>query len=233
MRWAVDILTPIEGHNNRYGLDCRPYLGRASDGADTLVVRRAALEKATIGESGRLYVLTRRGGGAQILLGSGLPELPTDEHSELRELVTRAFYVSETSSLSTPGNTVPSLRMKTLVGGGRGPRIADQEVLPGVEDLQVEFGVDLDPIDAASSGTIDLYVPPESGVLDPEDASFAADARILAVRVWLRLRSELPDHRSRTQVSYQYSDREFAATSDTYRRDLVSTTLYVYNASTM
>ena len=52
--------------------------------------------------------------------------------------------MSRDSTISEADNPVPSLRVKTLTGGSRGPRVVDQEVLPGVEDLQIRLGVDTD-----------------------------------------------------------------------------------------
>ena len=94
------------------------------------------------------------------------------------------YYVSPTSTL---GAGIPSLRRKRLVNG---PQVIDEEVLPGVEDMQVELGVDTDPFGAATRGSINRYVNPGAPMLDPASPLFDPNAQILAVRVWFRIRAE-------------------------------------------
>jgi len=223
--WAISLDTPLGGQNDDYGLDCPPYAGRATSGADVLVIRRASLDVASSKESGRLYLLTNRAGGGRLLVGD-TPSTPFDgEDIDTRELVARAFYVSDTSSLSTAGNRVPSLRMKTLIGGNRGPRIADEEVMPGIEDLQVELGIDTN-----ASGAVDRYVQPDDAILSHDAAPGGRPPSILAVRVWLRTRAERRDTTLRGETRLEYAGRSYTAPQDQYRRDLVSTTFHVPNA---
>ena len=55
--------------------------------------------------------------------------------------------------------------MTTLVPSSS--RIVDQEVAPGVENMQLQFGVDVD-----QDNTVDRYVNPGDAILDPLDAAF-------------------------------------------------------------
>ena len=89
---------------------------------------------------------------------------------EIRDLVTSVYYVA-----AAPGEgSAPALRRKTLV---KGPRLIDEEIAPGITDLQVQFGVDLDP--PGTPANVDAYV-------HPDDARIGQPgSRVLAVRVWL------------------------------------------------
>jgi hypothetical protein len=59
-----------------------------------------------------------------------------------------------------------------------GNRIEDQEIIPGVENLQVQFGIDIAPVD----GQIDMYVNGDDPRIDT--------GSIISTRLWLLVRSE-------------------------------------------
>ena len=125
------------------------------------------------------------------------------------------------------GTNVPSLRMKTLVSGGT---IEDQEVLPGVEDMQVQLGVDTDPVGGVNRGSIDRYVNPGDPIVTPGEPGFLPDAEILAVRIWLRIRAERQEVGFTDTSTYVYADQNVAAPNDGFRRVLVTKTIYLRNA---
>src|SRR5690606_29311125 len=136
--WTIHLDAPIDGTNNGYAWDCEAYGNEPAPDADTLVVRRVA-EEPDAPAAGRLQVQSARFLDSELFVGAGVPAGFTTESSETYRLVVNGYYVSKTSTLSTPDNLVPSLRVKTLIDG---PKIEDREVLPGVEDMQVQFGID-------------------------------------------------------------------------------------------
>ena len=233
--WAIDLDAPVAGTNNGFGwTGCVPS-GRAQPGADTLAIRRTGEVPTPPGATrrGTLYVRTARFGPGTIFDGvTPPPESPADPPLQSRyfQLLSRGYYVSRRSSLDTPGNPVPSLRMKTLAGSSSGPRIVDQEVVPGVEDLQVQFGVDKDQFGELGRGSVNLYVNPENPLLDPDDPAFLPEARVLAVRVWLRVRAERPEQGFSDTEEYVYADQNTAAPHDAYRRIVVTRTIQLRNA---
>jgi type IV pilus assembly protein PilW len=133
--------------------------------------------------------------------------------------VVNGYYVHTQSS--TLGNSVPSLRMKTLVAGGA---IEDREVMAGVEDIQVQLGIDTDAPGAAERGAIDRYV-------DPGDPLLATSV-IVAVRLWLRVRAERIENGFTDTETYRYADENAGPFLDSFRRIVVSKTVYVRNART-
>ncbi|MGB7216313.1 MAG: PilW family protein [Gammaproteobacteria bacterium] len=222
--WTVNLDAAIDGTNNVYGWSCTPYAGAgAMAGSDTLVVRRVE-EAPGAPAPNRLQVQSARFQEGELFVGPDVPEGYSSETSATYRLVVNGYYVSPTSSLSTADNPVPSLRVKTLIDG---PRIEDREVLPGVEDMQVQFGIDTDPPDTPGRGAIDRYVNPGDPLLD---RSTYPDVRVLAVRVWLRIRSERPEPDFTDSSSYAYADRSDDAPNDGYRRIVVSKTIYLRNA---
>ena len=167
--FAVNLAVPVDGRNNRYSLACTPYRSPRV-GSDVLIVRRAA-GQISLPTDGRLQVHTSLSGGA--LSADGIPPSDLVAPLETRDLVVSAYYVSRASS-NGPG--VPGLRRKILRNG---PRMVDEELMPGIEDLQIQFGVDLDPPGDPGRGSVDLWV-------NPEDARLTSTgARVAAARVWL------------------------------------------------
>ncbi len=229
--WTINVAEEVNGTNNGYRWTC-PAFGRAAQpAADSFVVRRVSVNPvAPPLEGGTLYVQSARFQDSQLFVGPSVPAgyLPTT--SQTHRLIVNGYYVSAHSSLDTPGNSVPSLRVKTLVGGARGPRIVDQEVLPGVEDFQVQFGVDTDVIGTAARGSINRYVNPDDPVLDLFSAAYNPDATILAVRIWVRLRAERPENGFTDTMSYTYADQYVPAPNDRFRRTVISKTIYLRNA---
>jgi type IV pilus assembly protein PilW len=229
--WAINLNEEVGGTNNAYGWACAAN-GGAQANADTLVVRRVS-EDPVVPQAGTMYVQSARFQDGQIFVGAVVPPgfLPAPL-SQTHQLMVDGYYVSPTSTLSTPGNNVPSLRVKTLIGGAGGPSIQDQEVLPGVEDMQVQFGVDTDLDGAVNRGTIDRYVNAGDPIITPGNPAFLPDAQILAVRIWLRLRAERPENGFTDVTNYVYADQNVAAPNDSFRRSIVSKTIYLRNART-
>jgi type IV pilus assembly protein PilW len=101
------------------------------------------------------------------------------------EIQVHAWYLDQSSSAVT----VPSLRRYALVDGGL---LQNQEIIPGVEDFQVELGVDRD-----GDGIIDGFVTPDA----------ARNQHVLAVRFQLVVRSALREPGSDTIWRRQTAER--------------------------
>jgi type IV pilus assembly protein PilW len=230
INWLIDLDNAVAAANNGspWPWACAGQSVQAS--SDTLVVRRVAQDMVAAAalQPNALYIQSGRFQDGQIFVGgAGVPAGFVPATSESHKLVVHGYYVSTTSSLSTPGNLVPSLRMKTLQDDGR---IVDQEVLPGVEDMQVEFGLDTDPFGTANRGSIDRYVNANDPIIDPTSATFNPDAQILAVRIWFRIRAERTENGYTDNTVYQYADQNVGPIGDGYRRTVVSKTIYLRNA---
>jgi type IV pilus assembly protein PilW len=228
--WSVNVEAEVAGTNNAYGWPDCPAFGAAQATSDTLTVHRVAEDATLVPQANTLYVQSARFEDSQIFVGPGIPAGYLPATSATHQLVANGYYVSQNSTLDLAGNNVPSLRMKTLIGGAAGIQVVDQEVLPGVEDMQIQFGVDTDALDAPDRGAIDRYVNPNDPILIPGNPAFLDDAEILSVRVWLRLRAELPERGFTDATNYVYADQNVAAPNDAFRRVLVSKTIYLRNA---
>lgn len=160
--WSIDLDAALQVWSAGWPLACRPYRG-ASPLGSVLVLRRVSSEPGDP-EAGVLQVQADYWGGRLVAAGEAVPP-----GHEGRDLVARAYYVSPHS---TGAARQPSLRRKTLQ---RGPRVVDEEVMPGIAALEVLLGVDHDAPGAPGHGLPDAFVAPES-----------ASGPVVAVRITLR-----------------------------------------------
>jgi type IV pilus assembly protein PilW len=220
VNFALDVSMPVQGSNGSFALGrdaqaaCRPYQSGAAGGADTLTVRRADLREAAP-EANRLQIFASRFTAltAQQLFFDGRAPGPIDENHRVHDFLVRSYYVAR-DAVGRRG--FPALRVKSLSRSGSAVAFAEDEVMPGIEDMQVQFGI--------GEGAAMRYVNP--------DAPELAQARVLAVRVWLRVRAEEADHAFVDARTYRYSDVEYtAAGADRhFRRAVIQRTVAVRNA---
>ncbi|MBT8132048.1 MAG: PilW family protein [Gammaproteobacteria bacterium] len=214
--WSTDVGASLRASNNEDpDLDCinaASYLANT----DTLELRHASgrtIETLDL-EPGRLYVRTHEAGLGNLFFGTNQPPIVGGQNNEV---IAHIYYIRPFSTASGDGR--PSLRRRglTLVSGA--PRVVDQEVISGIEDLQVQFGVD-----ANGDGSVNRYVDPDNPVLN-------GAVRVLAVRVWLRVRADRPEAGFTDNRTYTYADQNFTPTGDdaAFRRLLLSRTIFLRN----
>jgi prepilin-type N-terminal cleavage/methylation domain-containing protein len=222
--WTIDFENSIGGTNNRYTWTC-PAFGAVEANADTIVVRRVSEDPVAALQAGRLYLQSARQMPSELFVGTAIPAAFTPATSQTFQVIAHGYYVSRNSAVDTPGNPVPSLRRQTSSGGVT----SNDEILPGVEDMQIQFGVDTDPEGDVNRGTVNRYVNPEDPIITPGNAAYIAWAEIVAVRVWLLIRSERVENGYTDTNMYTYGDRVYTP-NDGFRRALVSKTIYLRNA---
>ena len=219
--WALDLARPLGGNNNGYGLACLA-TGTGQANSDVITTRRATVAAMPL-EAGRLQIQSTRLQG-QLFTDGAIPTGYSVADSQTHNLLVNSYYVA-TSSTLIPG--VPTLRRKSLVGGAGGPTIVDQEVAPGVENIQLQLGVDVN-----QDNTVDRYVNPGDPILDPADGAFIPGARVMTARVWMVIRSLNPELGLVDNFNYQPGDVNLGVYNDSFRRLQVSKTILLRNART-
>lgn len=219
--WALDLSHPVEGSDNGYALPCGAN-GGAQPNSDVVTIRRAGVAPDPL-EVGRVQIQTTRVNGLLFKDGA-VPAGFNAATSETHSLLVNSYYVSADSEL-IPG--VPTLRRKTLTVSGAAPDIVDLEVAPGVENMQLQFGVDTD-LDNA----VDRYVNPGAAIFDPNNAAYIPDARIMTARIWLVIRSVDPEIGIVDDRDYRPGNVILGVPDDNYRRVQVSKTILLRNART-
>jgi type IV pilus assembly protein PilW len=220
--WALNLALPIDGNNNVYALTC-PSSGGSQANSDVVTIRRASVAAVPL-EVGRLQIQTTRIQG-QLFADGAVPPGFVPADSATHNLIVTSYYVSPTSALI---NGVPTLRRHRLIGGGAaGPRIVDEEVAPGIENLQIQLGIDVD-----EDNTVDRYVNPGDPIYDPNAAGFVPGARIMTARIWMIVRGIDIEPGVQDGRNYQPGDVVLGVPADTFRRMQVSKTILLRNART-
>ena len=223
-RWVLDLALPVDGENNAFTLPCAA-LGGAQAQSDLITVRRASVAPQSP-QAGRLQLQTTRV-QAQ-LFDDGNEPFPVDPADPspptTHNLMVSSYYVSQESDL-IPG--IPTLRRKMLVVGGGVSTITDQEVAPGVENLQIQLGIDVDDDNA-----VDRYVNPGDEIYDPSAAGYLPGARVISARIWLVVRGLDREAGLDDPRNYTPGDVDLGVFNDDQRRLQVSKTILLRNSRT-
>jgi type IV pilus assembly protein PilW len=243
--FAVNLMATVEGSNSDKPFACTALGGGYLDGTDGLTVRHASAPPADgIGTKvdKRLQLLVSRlSPSNQYVFADGtLPASPAlkKDFVQVRDLVVRSYYVSKDStSPDTAG--LPALRAKTLADGPAFTDAADVEIMRGVEDFQVQFGIDTGDYDGDGSidagrdidgnGIPDAPLGIATKYINPD--KLQPGFQVVAVRVWILLRAETPEVGFKDDKTYTYADKSYTP-NDRYRRVLMSRTIQTRNART-
>lgn len=219
--WALDLAMTVDGDNNSWTLECDP-TGGLQPNSDMLTVRRASVAPAPL-EAGRLQIQTTRIQG-QLFDDGVIPATFSPADSTTHNLLVNTYYVAANSTL-IPG--VPTLRRKTLTMVGGVQQITDQEVAPGIENLQIQFGIDVN-----EDNTVDRYVNPGDPIYDPNAVGYVPGARVMTARIWLVVRGVSIEVGLQDNRNYAPGDVDLGVPSDNYRRMQVSKTILMRNTRT-
>lgn len=230
INFAVDLRRIVQGSDNAFALgraarDCAPTAsaGGAAASADTLTLRYASLVTVTP-RAGRLQVYSsaRSSTAPLVLFADGRAPGPVDVEHEIRDLEIRSYYIAN-DSVGREG--WPALRVKSLTESRGAAQFRDEEVMPGVEDLQVEFGVS-----QVSGGPVLRFVSADSASAQPDATG---PAHIVAVRVWLRVRADVTEQGHVDAGTLNYANVAFTPSSfeARQRRLLIARTVALRNPS--
>jgi type IV pilus assembly protein PilW len=179
--------------------------------------------------AGSMQVQTTRTNGQLFADGNVPAEFSTDinpntgePYSTTHNLIINSYYVAADSDL-IPG--VPALRRKSLGVGVAGPVVIDEEIAPGVENIQIQLGIDID-----EDNTVDRYVNPGDGVYDPDDGNYIPGARVLTTRFWIVVRGLNVEVGIQDARDYAPGDVDLGVPNDQFRRMQVSKTILMRNA---
>lgn len=261
--FAVDLLMTVQGSNGTSGpiATCAPptaagmnagawYLGSAAAGmgTDTVTIRRSSTADQPAASTAYIQLYLNALKRSNQYVFSAAPAAapgPIDATHKIRNLVVRTYYVATNARARA---NYPTLWRKSLDSVGGAPAVINEEILPGVEDFQVQFGLDTGDHDATvgvdvdddknlvpdnPNGLISQWVDPDSVLIRPPPAGISA--QVVAVRVWLRIRADAPEVGYVDGKTYTYAGVTFtpAGTDAAVRRTLVSRTVYLRNARTL
>jgi type IV pilus assembly protein PilW len=252
--FMIDLLRTVQGSNDDYnsGTGCAPNPAPDSTAAvaltDTLTVRRASSVAIVpqVPTVRRIQIYSNRLANSNqfIFNSNALPQpIAAGAVVDLRNLIVRTYFLGQNSRQRA---NFPTLWRKNLDAGAAAPTVLEEEILPGVEDFQVQFGIDTG--DHNGDGTIDKdvdrngrpdrlngvvsrWVQPNDPLMLPPP--LGRSAQVAAVRVWLRIRAEQPEVGFVDNLTYTYAGRPTfdpaGPGQEDVRRVLMSRTIYVRN----
>jgi type IV pilus assembly protein PilW len=205
--FGLDLQTYIEGTNNSYTATCTPF-GTAMPNADTITIRRAStvLDNAQAA-TGPLRICSTRTSG--LLVTDSTSDICTEVavDSQINDLIVNMYYVDQTSSQAG----VPSLRRWHLIPPDplhATPDFQDQEIVPGVEDLQIQYGVDPTGGSGVTAGAATQYLDAGTQLTNLlNGTTTGTPAQIVSVRVWILARADTPEVGFSDDRVYEYGDR--------------------------
>ena len=153
---------------------------------------------------------------AAVFIGAATPSLSPAAVDLNFRLVANAYYIADWSNVA--GDGIPSLRKVSLEPSPGGPVVLDQLLVAGVENLQVQYGVDTD-----SDGAVNAYVDPGNALAADWDA-------IRSVQIWLVIRSQKNEPNLDTASTAVIAGAATAFPDDGWRRSVLSTVISLRNS---
>lgn len=218
----------IEGIAAATAVGC---LNNRRPGTEAVVVRRAETGAATTlaaATPNNLYVQVSRcdsviepsiraAVGASPAFNLRLPDCATVNNS-VRRLSQRTYFIATCNDCAA-NDGIPTLKRVEMIDGA----LRTMSVAEGVENLQVEYGLDTDP---ASAGTPDAYVT-TGGVTGVGPNTWQ---NVVSVRLHLLTRSTQPTAGYTETRTYQLGPNvSVAAPADGNKRTLLTTTVRLQN----
>jgi hypothetical protein len=190
--------------------------GELLDGTDVVSVKRVAGSPAGITRAGSIYLRTN--GTVGLLYRAPFPGAPlinVPPPNADWEFRPRVYYVRQYAN--TPGDGVPTLCRKVLAGVG--PTMITECIATGIENLQLEYG-----IDTTSDGNPNVFL---------NSPTLAEMQGIVSVRIFLLARTAAIDTRYTNQKTFAVSNSPDYTPVDSFHRRVFSTTVSVQNIRSM
>ena len=186
--------------------------GELLEGTDVIAIRRVAGAEAGALRPGGVYLRTN--GTVGLLYRAPFPAAPTIAVSapmsdwEYRPSI---YYIRQFAT--TPGDGIPTLCRKVL--RGIGPSMTTECLATGIENLQIEYG-----IDTSRDGQPNVFLPNPT----------LADAQgIVSARIFLLARTVDIDTRYTNDKTYSISNSPDYTPGDSFHRRVFSTNVSLQN----
>jgi type IV pilus assembly protein PilW len=185
--------------------------GEFRAGTDVVSIKRVAGARAGALTSGRVYLRTNGTVGLLFKEPTGAPAIAVPVPRADWEYRPSVYYIRNFAYQA--GDGIPTLCKKVLRGNS--PGMTDECLAAGIEDMQVEYGIDIN-----GDGFANVYMP--SPTLDELQS-------IVSARVSLLARTTEIDTRYENNKTYSLSNAADYTPDDSFHRRVVSTTVAIQN----
>ncbi len=186
--------------------------GEFRDGTDVVSIKRVAGARTAVATAGQVYLRTN--GTVGLLFkepASITPPVVVAPPMAEWEYRPSIYFVRNYSN--APGDGVPALCKKVLRGAG--PSMTTECIAAGIENLQIEYGLDLN-----DDGNPNVFLP---------NPTLVQMQSVVSARIFLLARTTQVDRRYRNDKTYTVSNAPAYAPGDDFHRRVVSTTVTIQN----
>lgn len=186
--------------------------GELLEGTDVVTIKRVMGAEAGALRAGGIYLRTN--GTVGLLFKAPFPAAPTVTVAAPRadwEYRPTIYYIRQYAN--APGDGIPTLCRKTLQGGT--PSMATECLATGIEDLQIEYG-----IDTSEDGHPNVYAA---------NPSLTEIQNVVAARIFLLARTTDIDTRYTNDKTYSISNAADYSPDDSFHRRVFSTNVSIQN----
>ncbi len=190
--------------------------GELQDGTDVIAIKRVAGAEATALSGNRAYLRTN--GTVGVLFSGIAPTAPPVAVAPPRadwEFRPSIYYIRQFAN--TPGDNIPTLCRKVLRGAG--PSMRTECIATGIENLQIEYG-----IDTTENGQPNVYL---------SNPTLTQLQDVVAARIFLVARTTEIDSRYTNTKTYSVSNSPDFVPNDSFHRRVFSTSVSIQNIRTM
>jgi type IV pilus assembly protein PilW len=181
-------------------------------GTDVVSIKRVAGKRAGALTSGQVYLRTN--GTVGLLYQeplTGAPTVPVPAPNAAWEYRPSIYFIR--TYANNPGDGIPTLCKKVLRGAS--PGMTTECLATGIEDLQIEYG-----IDTTDDGFANVYMP------NPTLANLQS---VVSARVSLLARTTDIDTRFANDKTFNLSNAQPYTPNDSFHRRVVTTTVSIQN----
>lgn len=190
--------------------------GEVLDGTDVVSIKRVAGAVSPVQTAGNVYLRTN--GTVGLLYQAPIPAAPTITVSppfEDWEYRPSIFFIRPYAN--TPGDGLPTLCRKVMRGAG--PSMTTECIATGIENLQLEYGVD-----TTGDGNPNMFVP---------NPTLAEMQSAVSARIFLLARTGQIDTRYTNEKTFSVSNSPAYTPADSFHRRIYSTTVSIQNIRSM
>jgi len=183
------------------------------DGTDIISIKRLAGAQAPVVLANNTVYL-RTNGTVGLLFRApfpGAPTIPVAAPSADYEFRPSIYYIRRFAN--APGDNIPTLCRKVLRGAG--PSMVTECLATGIEDLQLEYG-----IDTSENGQPNVYTP---------SPTLAEMQNVVSARIFLLARTTEIDTRYTNDKQYSISNAADFTPNDSFHRRVFSTNVAIQN----
>lgn len=190
--------------------------GEILAGTDVVAIRRVAGSEAGALSAGGIYLRTN--GTVGLLFRAPMPATPTITVAAPRgdwQYRPSIYFIRQFAY--SPGDGIPTMCRKTLRGAG--PSMTTECLATGIENLQVEYG-----IDTSENGNPNVYVT---------NPTLTQMQNAVAARIFLVARTTKIDTRYTNRKTYSVSNSGDFEPDDSFHRRVFSTSVTIQNIRSM